>query len=87
LKNLDVIKSSSNVFDYIGYAVIALFLVATIGLMITSNTFASETEALAANPMFKVVVSVGAYQPIMLTVAIISAVAVAVVEFFKKKSK
>lgn len=44
LQNLNVIKSTHVAFDICGYAIVGLFLIATIGLMISSNVYASAME-------------------------------------------
>lgn len=49
LKNLNVIKCDSKIFDIIGIVLGALFLIATIGLLITSNIYANAMEDAVLN--------------------------------------
>ena len=44
LKNLNVIKFESKIFDIVGISLILALLVATIGLLISSNAYANEME-------------------------------------------
>lgn len=102
LKNLNVIKFDSKIFDIVGISLIALFLVATIGLFISSNSYANEMEKvmksilsvelkqleamLGAPVNAKLNISLGVYQPTMLVISIISALAVGTFTFLNKKS-
>lgn len=94
LKNLKVIKFESKIFDIVGISLIVLLLVATIGLLISSNAFAGAqadklNEALTAmgyNTVASFKVSVGVYQPAMLVISIISALTVGTFTFLNKKS-
>lgn len=44
LKNINVIKYDSKIFDLVGIVLVALLLIATIGLLITSNNYANAME-------------------------------------------
>lgn len=44
LKNVNVIKCDSKIFDIVGIVLFALLLIATIGLLITSNNYANAME-------------------------------------------
>ena len=84
LQNLKVIKLSTKVLTFIELALVVLLLVATIGLLIASNNYASAMEdAMAIMGVTKV--GLGVYQPVMLTVAIITAVVTGIFSFLKKK--
>ena len=99
LKNLNVIKSNSIVFNIIGWSLVALFLIATIGLLVTSNTYANlaieltKAELLSKGipaqyvPTLPIEVTgkVGVYQPFMLATSIILAVATTVFAVIKRK--
>ena len=45
LKNLNVIKSSHIAFDIVGIVLVLLFVISTIGLMITTNVYANAIES------------------------------------------
>ncbi|MGN0787658.1 MAG: hypothetical protein ACI4L6_01145 [Candidatus Onthoplasma sp.] len=91
LKNLNVIKSESKIFSIVGLCLIVLFLIATIGVLVSSNVYASAM-AEHANTIMEAVkaqyaamgqtieasasVKIGAYQPIMLATGIVSALAI-----------
>ena len=49
LKNLNVIKCESKIFNIVGIALVALLLIATIGLLITSNNYANAMEDATIN--------------------------------------
>lgn len=95
LKNLNVIKSTSKVFDITTIVLVTLFLIATIGLLIASNSYASGAEKIAVDSLKLVLgesaslvsynVKVGAYQPTMLIISIITFVATCVPTFIKTK--
>ena len=115
LKNLNVIKCESKIFEYLGLGLLVLFVVATIGLFVASNGYANAMEdvmadvvkaqysygftakltALQMDPTtistllglhkYNVDVAVGVYQPVMLVVAIVSAIAVGIFTFIKHK--
>ncbi len=93
LKNLDVIKYDSKIFDIVGICLFALLLIATIGLLISSNAFANAQEdkltaaltAMGYISMVNIKVGLGVYQPIMLVVAIVSALAVSTFTFINRK--
>ncbi len=91
LKNLNVIKCESKLFDIVGIALFALLLVSTIGLLIASNGYAGamkdvQMKSLAQfGDMVSLKISVGVYQPAMLVISIISAVAYGAVMFLNKK--
>lgn len=95
LKNLNAIKVESKIFDIAGIALIALLLVATIGLFIASNNYANGVEDIANKSLSAFLgesaslasykVKVGVYQPTMLVIAIISLVVTSVFTFIGKK--
>lgn len=111
LKNINVIKLESKAFDIAGWVLAGLFLVAGIGLMVTTNVYASVLETamidaykagyaakLASMSMpaeqvveilgmikFSATALMGLYQPFMLTVGIVLALATAVFAFIKRK--
>lgn len=99
LKNLNVIKSDTIIFDILGWSLVALFLIAIIGLLVSSNSYAdlanklTEVELLAkgipaaAISMVKinVVGQVGLYQPFMLGVSIVLALVTADFAVIKRK--
>ena len=99
LKNINVIKCNSKVFDIVGISLIALLLVATIGLMITSTNYADcAVKIVEANVVamgvpsqyltavgIKVNATVGTYQIAMLIISIISAVLVSAFTFVNRK--
>ena len=90
LSNLNVIKLNNKILDMAGIALIALLLIAVIGPFISSLSYASAmTDALKELAAFigKVKVSIGAYQPVMLAVGIVSAVAVGANVYLNKKAK
>lgn len=86
LKNLQIIKSNSSLFKTIGITLVALLLIATIGLLITSNVYANAMEDVITklNPLMSV--KLGVYQPIMLVVGIITALTTSFVWFADKKN-
>ena len=94
LKNLNVIKFESKIFDVVGICLFVLLLVATIGLLISSNSFAAAQEdklvagltALGYASLVNVKVGVGVYQPAMLVISIIGILAVGAFTFLNKKS-
>lgn len=102
LKNLNVIKCESKIFDIVGICLFVALVISTIGLLIASNNYASEMEkvqkAMAASDLkqleamlgtsisVKINIGVGVYQPIMLVISIISALAVGTFTFLNKKS-
>ena len=94
LKNLNVIKFESKIFDIVGFGLIVLLLVATIGLFVSSNAFAgAQADKLNAiltsigyNTLATIKVSVGVYQIAMLVISIITVLAVATFTFLKRKS-
>lgn len=84
LKNLNVIKSESKVFNIVGLSLVALLLVSTIGLLVTSNIYADATINLVKSQVPSAIMqfakvnvnaNVGFYQPAMLVVSIVTAVA------------
>lgn len=104
LKNLNVIKYDSKIFGIVGLVLVALLLISTIGLLVSSNVYAGAMEdsiltlakgltlsqlggnaALLALVKFDVSASVGLYQPIMLAIAIVSALAVSAFAFINRK--
>ena len=98
LKNLNVIKCESKIFDIVGLVLVGLFLISVIGLFISSNAYANAMEdALVSNlkasfpeaylSQIKISLNVklGVYQPVMLAIAIISAIAVSAFTFIKRK--
>ena len=94
LKNLNVIKSDSIVFDIIGWTLVALFLIATIGLVVSSNVYANLAVELVKLQVpaqylpvatFDVVGKIGLYQPFMLGTSIVLALATAVFALIKRK--
>jgi len=94
LKNLNVIKFNGRIFDIVGIALIVLLLVATIGLLVSSNAFAGAQAdklngaltLMGYNAVASFKVSVGVYQPAMLVISIISAIVVGTFTFLNKKS-
>ncbi len=86
LKNLDIIKSSSSLFATTAIVLGILFLIATIGLMITSNVYAGAVEDFVTkiNPLINV--KIGVYQPVMLVVSIITFFATTVTAFINRKN-
>ena len=102
LKNVNVIKSESKIFSIVGFSLIALFLIATIGVLVSSNVYATAMaehvnkllESVKAQYalMGKIIeasasVKVGLYQPFMLGTGIISAIAIAFFEINNIKNK
>ena len=88
LKNVNVIKSESKIFSIVGLILIGLFLIASIGVLVSSNIYAGAM-AEYANNLFKQLhmssvasasVKIGVYQPIMLVTGIVSALAIAFCE-------
>ncbi|MBQ7797711.1 MAG: hypothetical protein IJ371_01155 [Clostridia bacterium] len=51
LKNLNVIKCESNIFNIVGICLFALLLVATVGLLASSNGYASAMEDVMPDAM------------------------------------
>lgn len=102
LKNLNVIKFESRIFDIVGICLFALLLVATIGLLVSSNAYAGAMEdslvaimkkataSVPAEYLPKVVmessVKIGFYQPAMLVISIISTLVFGIFTFLKRKS-
>lgn len=102
LKNLNVIKLESKIFDVVGICLFVLLLVATIGLLVSSNAYANAmddsliavmkkaTASVPAQYLPKVVmkssVSVGFYQPAMVVISIVSALVYGTFTFLNKKS-
>ena len=102
LKNLNVIKLESKLFGIVGICLMAALLVSTIGLFVASNNYASETEKIMKSLLdaelgvlesmlgisisIKLAITTGFYQPAMLVIAIISAIAVGTFTFLKRKS-
>ena len=103
LKNLNVIKCESKIFDIVGLVLVGLFLIAVVGLFISSSCYANAMQdalissakasylnlgipqAALPNIKFNINVELGAYQPIMLTVAIITAIIVGTFAFIHRK--
>lgn len=95
LQNVNVIKSTHIAFDIVGWALVGLFLIATIGLLISSNVYANVTETSTIASVMNLLgvpksvisckASVGVYQPVMLVVSIITAIVTGVFSFLKKK--
>ena len=95
LKNLNVIKSESIIFDIIGWSLAGLFLIATICLLVSSNVFANDVvEFLVSNletmgltkDLINITCKVGLYQPCMLGTSIILALVSAVFAVIKRKT-
>ncbi len=94
LKNSNIIKFESKIFDIVGIALFALLLVATIGLLVSSNAFAGAQAdklnamltAMGYNTVASIKVGVGVYQPAMLVISIISVLTVGTFTFLKRKS-
>lgn len=59
LKNLNVIKFESKLFDIVGIALISLFLVVVVGLFISSNCYANAMEDALLNISKLSVLSMG----------------------------
>lgn len=103
LKNLNVIKFESKLFDIVGICLFALLVVATIGLLVSSNAYASAMEdalmltmkqltatipeAYLPKVVLKSKVEVGFYQPAMLVISIISALVYGTFTFLNMKKK
>lgn len=95
LKNVKVIKSESKIFSIVGLILIGLFLIATIGVLVSSNIYAGAM-AEHINSLLELMkaqyalmgqtieasasVKIGVYQPIMLATGIVSALAIAFCE-------
>ena len=95
LKNVNVIKSESKIFSIVGLILIGLFLIASIGVLVSSNIYAGAM-AEQANSLLQLMkdqyalmgqtieasasVKIGVYQPIMLATGIVSALAIAFCE-------
>ncbi len=99
LKNLNVIKSDIKALNIAGWSLVGLFLIATIGLLISSNTYANlaieltkvelislgvPTAIIPTLPI-EVVGKVGLYQPFMLATSIVLALTTAVFAFINRK--
>ena len=102
LKNVNVIKSESKAFSIVGLSLIGLFLIATIGVLVSSNVYANgmgkhvNTLLEAVKDQYALMgqaievsasVKVGLYQPFMLGTGIISALAIAFFEIKNLKNK
>ena len=102
LKNLNVIKFESKIFDIAGICLFVLLLVGTIGLIVSSNAYAGAMEnalngvismATASVPeqylsllVKQCSVSIGFYQPAMLVISIISTLIFTTFTFLNRKS-
>lgn len=102
LKNLNVIKCESKIFDIVGICLLALLLIATIGLLVSSyayagamedslmsamkNVTASVPEAYLPMVIMSASVKIGFYQPAMLVISIISMLVVTVLSLVKRKT-
>ena len=100
LKNLNVIKCESKIFDIVGISLVALLVISTIGLLISSNNYASEMKnamldslkglgallGVDISSMVSLKISTGVYQPAMLIISIISALVVGTFSFLNKKN-
>lgn len=102
LKNLNVIKSESKIFDIVGICLLALLVIATIGLLVSSYAYAGAMEdslvavmkkATASVPeaylpmvIMNASVKIGFYQPAMLVISIVSVLTVATLSLLKRKS-
>ena len=100
LKNLNVIKLESKVFDIVGISLVALLVISTIGLLISSNNYANAMEkatldslkglgtllGVDISTMVSLKISTGVYQPAMLVISIISALVVGTFTFLNKKN-
>ena len=89
LKNFNVIKLDSKVFAIVGLSLAVLFLISTIGVFVSSLTYANAatefiSDALKAYELMNIkvsgVVKLGVYQPIMLATGIISTAVVTAFE-------
>lgn len=95
LKNLNVIKSDSIIFNIVGWSLACLLLIATIGLLVSSNVFAHAMVEFGVDSMvndlglpksfINMTGKVGLYQPFMLTTSIVLALASAIFAFVKTK--
>lgn len=85
LKNLDIIKSSSSLFGTTGILLASLLLISAIGLMITSNIYANAVQdfVVKLNPLFSM--KLGAYQPLILVISIITFIAIMTDWYFNRK--
>lgn len=100
LKNLNVIKSSHIAFDIVTYVLVGLFAVVSILFLVVSILYANgvaETalETLQANyaalPVAQLITynvksGIGAYQPIMVVVSVITAIATSVFTALNRKA-
>ena len=99
LKNVNVIKSDSSVFDICEIVLAGLLLVAVIGLVVSSTVYAGALEegitaalglkyaSMISALTISVSVSVGIYQWVMLVVGIISALAITTFNVLNRKSR
>lgn len=115
LKNLNVIKCESKIFNIVGISLLVLLAVATIGLLVSSygyanaieesnmaiiqarNEFEAGLRAEMPEAMHSMIptllqgvkitasASIGFYQPAMLVISIVSALAVGAVTFLNRK--
>ena len=95
LKKLDKIKFENTLFQYAGVLLMGLFLFAAIGVLITSLNFVSAYaevfnatyESMGAMEGIEVDTSVkiGAYQPVILAVAVLCSAALGYIEYQKLK--
>lgn len=99
LKNLNVIKFESKIFDILGISLVALLVISTIGLLISLNNYANSMEktmldslkrlgallGVDISTMVSLKISTGVYQPAMLVISIISALLVGTFTFLNKK--
>ena len=102
LKNVKVIKCESKIFSIVGLSLIGLFLIATIGVLISSNVYAAAMaehsnallEALKAQAAAvgqtlnaSASVKIGVYQPIMLVTGIVFSIVITFCEIKNIKNK
>lgn len=101
LKNLNVIKFNGKILDIVGISLFVLLLISTIGLLISSNNYASAMEkatlkslqglgallGVDISTLVSLNISTGVYQPTMLVISIIGALAVGTFTFLNLKKE
>ena len=85
LKNLNVIKSKSKALDIVGWTLVALFLLSTIAVLVSSNVYADAMMATTTGRMLQLSAKVGFYQPFMLGTGIVLAIITTVFALLKRK--
>jgi len=86
LRNLNVIKSESKVFDIVNYALIAVLVVVAIVLFVASIIYANGyADAFTKMAGIKITGTMGSYQPLMLAVSLVSAAVTGLFAFLSRK--